>query len=288
MRGVVDNNLFENMPYPIRNDYSNAAREWWDNWEGIVFGKADNNMYYEDNEFTGVQIIMDCQMANRYVVRYNTITCATDSWPLLDMHGNQGSSMYGSFGGEVYGNQINSNYDTDLCDHRGGKMLVFMNNKTGSGSWYMQVRDEYPDSANPTTSSNHQYPNDSYYWQNRANLTGGYADVDIVQQSDNPPLTNVPTRDREFFVGTDSFNGTSGVGYGPLASRPTTCTVGVGYWATDQSNISLAGMVGKNPTTPIAGALYKCTSRDAWTAYFAPYTYPHPLRTLLSDSAEDR
>jgi len=37
-------------------------------------------------------------------------------------------------------------------------------------------------------------------------------------------------------------------------------------------------MVGTNPSTPISGTLYKCTSANTWTAYYTPYTYPHPLR----------
>ena len=194
--------------------------------------------------------------------------------------------MWSSFGGEVYGNQINSNYDVELVDHRGGKMLIFMNNcnvSSGNPMWYIQVRDEVADSANPTTNPSPQYPNDSYYWLSRRNLTGIFPVIHIGVTSNNPPLTNVPTENREFFVGRDSFDGKVGMGYGPLSSRPATCTVGVGYWATDQSVTSLAGMVGKNPTTPISGTLYKCTSTNMWTPYYTPYTYPHPLRTILSD-----
>ena len=58
---------------------------------------------------------------------------------------------------------------------------------------------------------------------------------------------------------TSPFNGTSGVGHGTLANRPTSCTTGVGYWATDQSE------------------LYLCTATNTWTASYTPYTYPHPL-----------
>ena len=43
-------------------------------WEGLVFGKVDNNFYFEDNVFTVEHIVTDCQYSNRYAFRYNTIT----------------------------------------------------------------------------------------------------------------------------------------------------------------------------------------------------------------------
>ena len=84
---------------------------------------------------------------------------------------------------------------------------------------------------------------------------------------------------REFYNHQTSFNGTVGMGCGPLSSRPTTCTVGVAYWATDQdcTQVSTANC-GTHPTAPISGTLYICTATNTWTAYYTPYTYPHPLR----------
>lgn len=73
-------------------------------------------------------------------------------------------------------------------------------------------------------------------------------------------------------------NTTGGVGCGTLASRPSTCTTGVAYWATNQKCDDLTGMVGANPSTPISGTLYKCTATNTWEPYYTPYTYPHPLR----------
>jgi hypothetical protein len=72
---------------------------------------------------------------------------------------------------------------------------------------------------------------------------------------------------------TSPFNGSTGTGFGLFAYRPTTCTAGLGgtydqsptgsygvaYWATDTNT------------------LYVCTSTNAWTAVYTPYTYPHPL-----------
>ena len=68
------------------------------------------------------------------------------------------------------------------------------------------------------------------------------------------------------------FNGTTGTGYGTLANRPTTCTTGVGYWATDQGSWNTY-----NSTQE--GELFVCTSTNTWTMKYEPYTYPHPLST---------
>jgi hypothetical protein len=59
------------------------------------------------------------------------------------------------------------------------------------------------------------------------------------------------------------FNGSGGTGWGSLANRPTSCTSGVGYFATDAGS---------------QGTLYVCTS-NAWSIRYTPYTYPHPLTT---------
>jgi len=75
---------------------------------------------------------------------------------------------------------------------------------------------------------------------------------------------------RDYFTYNASFNGTSGVGEGPLANRPATCTTGVGYWAVDQGEWN-----SKNPGND--GQLYKCTTTNTWSLYYTPYPYPHPL-----------
>jgi hypothetical protein len=78
---------------------------------------------------------------------------------------------------------------------------------------------------------------------------------------------------------TSPFNGTSGVGFGTLANRPTTCTPGpngapgVGYYATDQGNWNLSG------NSFGQGELFVCTAANTWSLYYTPYTYPNPLTT---------
>ena len=77
---------------------------------------------------------------------------------------------------------------------------------------------------------------------------------------------------RDYAIYAASFNGTSGVGEGTLASRPSTCTTGVGYWATDQGSWNTSGNgYGQ-------GQLYACTATNTWTLYYTPYAYPHPLQ----------
>ena len=62
----------------------------------------------------------------------------------------------------------------------------------------------------------------------------------------------------------------SGVATGPLSSRPSTCTTGVAYFATDQGSWNSSGSGGQ-------GVLYKCTAANTWSLYYTPFAYPHPL-----------
>ncbi|MFA5248579.1 MAG: hypothetical protein WC415_05175, partial [Patescibacteria group bacterium] len=74
---------------------------------------------------------------------------------------------------------------------------------------------------------------------------------------------------RDYYNENQSFDGTTGVGIGTLSARPSTCTAGVGYVATDEGHWNSYG--GSN------GVFYKCTATNTWTEYYMPYAYPHPL-----------
>jgi hypothetical protein len=93
---------------------------------------------------------------------------------------------------------------------------------------------------------------------------------------------NVPpelVENREFWNYKESFDGTTGVGCGPLSAMPAACTPGVGYWATDQDCSSVSSNnIGANPSVPISGTLYRCIAPNTWAVFYTPYTYPHPLR----------
>lgn len=112
----------------------------------------------------------------------------------------------------------------------------------------------------------HQALDPIYAWTNT--LSGSTA-TSVV--GDN--TTGLLADNRDYFqqFGTfgepGTFDGTSGVGQGPLSGRPSTCSnanfpgsyPGPGYWTTDTQT------------------LYVCTATNTWTVYYTPYTYPHPL-----------
>jgi hypothetical protein len=296
LRGVIDNNIFGACTYPLRTEtsplfidnrpsggqYLCGGIVEWDNFEGVKFGAVDNNIYFEDNVFEGVDwIVTDCQQGQRYAYRYNTINLTANVYPLFDMHGNQGSQFYSTMGAEIYGNNITS-YGGTFLDHRGGRAFVFCNNAAENMAF--QIREEFADSNSPVNyvgPNPPQYPqhvNGSYYWGNRKDLNGSlitaYIMTDCSQCYENGLAENV-----DFWQDAASFNGTSGVGCGTLANRPTTCTPGVAYWATNQSCTDLTGMVGAHPATPISGTLYKCIAANTWDSGSSPLPYPHPLVT---------
>jgi hypothetical protein len=120
-----------------------------------------------------------------------------------------------------------------------------------------------------------------YAWQNVDNATGGQVPLSIddpFSEPGAPFVTNHIVANRDYYdavsasaqsSATSPFNGTTGMGFGALANRPTTCTTnsletggGVGYFATDQG---------------AQGTLYRCSATNTWTVHYTPYTYPHPL-----------
>lgn len=142
---------------------------------------------------------------------------------------------------------------------------------------------------------------DSYMWNNRYGYGSTQTIIPAIRQfgfnpvyyADNvpaptipsasgayPPRTNVDFWADYLLLNETSTSNTTRMGCGTYANRPATCTAGDGYWATNQSCSEVpSGAYGQNPTTPIAGTLYRCGTGNTWTAYYTPYTYPHPLRS---------
>jgi len=110
-----------------------------------------------------------------------------------------------------------------------------------------------------------------YFWDN---LKGASTQYVPALNSPEEGVDQSPwiMENRDWYTQNTSFNGTSGVGVGVLASRPSTCTTGVAYWATNQGswNTTLA--------LNASGRLDKCVATNTWQAgFYVPYTYPHPL-----------
>jgi uncharacterized repeat protein (TIGR02543 family) len=297
--GVIDNNIFEtsaSAKIAISNYGDANGQSGYNEWTMLPrdFGTAQI-MYYEDNILVGNDSFLDGGHGGRYAVRYNTFVYngSLTIWPVMDAHGNQANGGYAMMLNEIYGNKIDLKTKGGLLyDGRGGQALVFFNQVTAGAPVVSQVREEYDDAIYPMDShSPHplvMHASNSYYWNNRSN--GSLINVSIGQDTfdgstpNNPPVL---AENREFWQQKALFDGTTGMGCGPLANRPTTCTPGVAYWATDQDCTQVSDdNVGAHPKEPIRGTLYKCTAPNVWTAHYTPYTYPHPLRVAgpLSDT----
>jgi hypothetical protein len=263
--GVVDNN---NLTYYWAFTTVIRPGGGVSTWQNFTFdyGTA-NNLYLEDNILTMATGGHSCAIGGRYCSRYNTYYASNGVFPLFDIHGNQPPGQWAPAGAELYGNTLNmtGNNGVRIFDARGGKVLAYNNNINTTDGVNQQIRDEYSDllqdpSAN-LISGQPMYPSECYSWNNTRNGTTQISTTVGSTIDYGGEIRIVPRANFNFWDYTASFDGSSGMGVGLLSARPTTCTVGVGYWATDESK------------------LYRCTATNVWTFYYTPYTYPHPFRT---------
>ncbi|MFA5962117.1 MAG: hypothetical protein WC848_05535 [Parcubacteria group bacterium] len=196
---------------------------------------------------------------------------------------------------EVYGNKIvNAPAFSNWIAHRGSWLLMFYND---NDSYYKPTItynqyscDSCQDPAGQNDGSNYsQHVQNTYTWINYSGgslmpMTKGFdfcSDASV-----GSPYTI--TQNVDYWNYTSSFDGTSGVGCGTLAQmnaiNPGSGTnVGVGFWVTNQSCSNVSTLIGakgvgsENRSDDISGTLYKWNG-NAWSVYYTPYTYPHPLR----------
>jgi len=276
--GVVDNNIFHNDDSNTYRHFSfeeNTGGQYvWQSFR-FDFGTADN-LYYEDNTIYTRNVIVGSGAGGRYAFRHNYIIVNRET-PitiyLLDIHGNMGTGQnWGSMGMEFYENSIDYNGNgTCMVDIRGGKVLVYNNTFTDlQYDKYFQVREEYNDNENPPAknliSGQPQHVSETYIFNQTNNGNKIYLDAVVSQTIDYGGEEGVvPREDVHFFREKAGFDGSSGVGVGPISQRPIFCSKeGVAWWATDENRF------------------YRWHN-GKWELYYIPYPYPHPLRTVLGD-----
>lgn len=267
--GVIDNNTIQ-----PRASSGTMIFQFWgpdDSWShyGYDFGTSQT-LYIEDNILYFGDAGNSSGSGSRWCYRHNSFTAQQDTWPGHDAHGNNTSGGNTStMGIEIYNNAYNyAGYGGWWVDQRGGKALVFNNTITNASSIGVQIREEYLDTLGPLPANNSisgqpQHVSDSYYWNNtvNGNLDNQVSIGNTIDYGGNEGL--VPRENAHFWSHELSFNGTVGVGVGPISARPVTCTKGVGYWATDENKF------------------YGATATNTWTLFYTPYSYPHPLRSIL-------
>jgi malectin (di-glucose binding ER protein) len=143
----------------------------------------------------------------------------------------------------------------------------------------------FPNKINTVTGTiywPHQALEPIYIWNNAGSYVPGWGNLVYDNHTNGRVVENrdyYPSASGIQTSPTSPFNGTSGTGWGTLANRPTTCTPGVAYFATDQGswNTSSSNPYGVQQNGA-DGVLYKCTATNVWTLYYTPYVYPHPLQ----------
>lgn len=96
--------------------------------------------------------------------------------------------------------------------------------------------------------------------------------ADMVYGVNRVPLTlsnGIDFMNRNTACDTPGGACTSGVGSALIANRPTSCTVGAYFWATNEGTWDRihAGFDGR---------LYYCSATNTWTLFYTPLTFPHP------------
>jgi len=286
---------------------------WNDNtWNSRTYkyGGADN-IFLEDNDITAETdpgFVPDVGTGASVVYRYNTFRLKFDAYTgVFSIHGNVGAqNVYAAMGGEHYGNRIISDYSNTIqtFELRGGMSMTFYN-KVTAGSNYSKVQEYegngrgaddgsltnyfcpsgtlYAGSKSCAADGQPQHVWKTYIWNNRLGAETVAGSVLSVTNLKSISPEKMLRENVDFWKDNPACIGsscTTGVGCGTIDNLPESCTVGVAYWATDQSCSSVPiASVGKNPIRPISGTLYRCGPTNKWSPYYTPYTYPHPLRT---------
>lgn len=279
---------------PVNADNCAGTTQWL---QSMVLDQGTKEVYFEDNTLTWTNFIdndmLDCQNGGRYVFRHNTVKGNDIFGHGYDSVSNSCLEM------TVYENTmtVNNGDAPGAVLYRGGTGVVYNNIMPTSSHYagYISIQNYRSNSGGANTCANgrvncnlcngtnpidgnqiggwpcYQGPGRGssassglasfplYEWENcgTAIPCTGTSDqrTPVVDISDS---FNDLAANRDWYDSVSPFNGKVGIGVGLLSGRPATCTAGVAYWATDEKT------------------LYQCTG-NAWTTYYTPFTYPHPL-----------
>jgi hypothetical protein len=298
LKGSASNIFFEDNTITFTTN-SNLGAGGLDAWKGssVVFryNSLTNSRYVNHSLCHGGPVSVE--------VYGNTITSPTGDpvqYRNIHMQGSGESIVFdntvsGSSGGHIALQHYRSDSSqmpqgectaAEVCD---GDWTATSGNPLGDGN--RSGQNGYPCWRQPGRDGNAEMK-PVYFFKNR-NTSGTLVEVSIESGG---LIDSHLLEDRDWFEAVSAsaqsssyspFNGTTGVGHGTLANRPSTCTTfaaasphsavagksGVGYWATDAG-----GNWNTSNGTSDDGALYVCTATNTWTLYYTPYTYPHPLR----------
>jgi hypothetical protein len=312
--GVIDNCRVYGYP---KMNFSGLGNDSY-NTAGLNYSQGnENSLYLEDNEFHGDGSTSHTTQASWWIdigsggwaaFRYNLFdsekTYTNQSAPYSPHHAT--TAIYAGKGGEFYGNHVTYENITSptarlrLFTTRGGKNLIYYNKQNSTGTalysafnYYTGTGYQPPPDTDTVCASDTLHSGDDVcakdgqpqhtwrtgQWNNRVSTSGsgtliyGYPDAGLVANRDylnNSTVTACNT------------NGTCAGGIGCGYVTPTgSCTTGSMYWKSTQTGSCTSiptGSYGPNPTEPISGILYRCSPTNIWSAYYTPYTYPHPLR----------
>jgi hypothetical protein len=289
LHGVIHSNTFDRCNVILVSLGSDDTDEWTNTAYNVQQYGTSNSLFFENNRIgwstSGTWADpgwTETGHGAKLVLRYNDWNFDNvSSAELWDIHGWQNwngtpdSGQTGTFVSEYYGNTV-TNFPIShyrWIDHRGGWGLFFNNVATGSDD---NVIDIYGVSSpgrcmsdvSPTPTYNGEITN-SYFWNNSLNGTNVPANLNTASCG---AAENV-----NWYNYNASFTGATGIGRG-TATPSSTCTTGVGYWKASTATPTT------DPAVIQAGAFYKATATDTWTAYYTPYTYPHPLAGATGSS----